>query len=170
MVLTVFDSIVLPQIPLPDTTLDAAKSSIVYSVTKGVSTSSRAVRILVDKLTSGIANDKFYNQATASFVNQALKNVNQNHNTELLKKFKAVTKEEVLSALEKSFLPLFDPQSSVAVIVTAPNKSETIAGDMTALGFEVEQRKLDVGVADGLDLEGGDSSGSEDGSEDSKQL
>jgi hypothetical protein len=35
------------QIALDQTTLDAAKSSIVYSVTKGVSTAGRAVRYFI---------------------------------------------------------------------------------------------------------------------------
>jgi len=123
------------------TTLDAAKSSIVYSVTRGVSTAGRA--------------------AIASFTNQALKGVSQNWNVELLKKYQAVTKEDVIAALKKHVLPVFDPSSSVAVAVTAPSKADSIGEGLTSAGFQVEKRTLEI---DPSELEGSES-GSENSSE-----
>jgi hypothetical protein len=49
-----------------------------------------------------------------------------------------------LKTLEKHFLPLFDPSSSVAIVVTAPSKAEEIDMGLQSLGFEVEQRELAV--------------------------
>jgi len=128
-------------IPLEATTLDAAKSSIVYNVTRGVSTAGRA--------------------AIASFTNQALKGVSQNWNVELLKKYQIVTKDDVIAALKKHVLPVFDPSSSVAVAVTAPSKADLIAEGLTSAGFQVEKRTLEI---DPSELEGSES-GSESGSE-----
>ncbi|KAI0931998.1 hypothetical protein AcV7_000767 [Taiwanofungus camphoratus] len=140
---SVIQGLVDGSIPLEDTSLDAAKSSIVYGVTKGVSTPGRA--------------------ALSSFMNQALKGVSQNYNVDLLQKFQAVSKDDVLAALRTHFLPLFDSSSSVAVVVTAPSKASQIGEGLTTLGFEVEQRTLEADPDE--DGEDGGSSGSESTSE-----
>ena len=77
-------------------------------------------------------------------MNQALKGVSQNHKIELLEKYQTVTKEDVLTALKKYFLPLFDPVSSVAVVVTAPAKAPETGDALMKIGFEVEQRSLNI--------------------------
>ncbi|KAF8640945.1 hypothetical protein AX17_000592 [Amanita inopinata Kibby_2008] len=111
-------------IELESTTLDAAKSSIVYGVTKNVSTPGRA--------------------AMVSFTNQALKNVPQSYQIDLLEKYQDVTKEDVLRAMHKHFLPLFDSSTSAVVVVTAPSKAEHIGEGLTRAGFEVTQRQLEI--------------------------
>lgn len=132
-------------IELDQTVIDSAKSSMVYGVTKGLSTPGRA--------------------ATMSFINQALKGVSKDYNIELLSKYQDITKEDILQILKKYFLPLFDPSSSIAVVVTAPSKAEEIGSGLQALGFEVSQRELAV---EPEELEGSESeseidSESEDG-------
>lgn len=96
-------------------------------------------------------------------MNQALKGVSQNYNVDLLQKFQAVSKDDVLAALRTHFLPLFDSSSSVAVVVTAPSKASQIGEGLTTLGFEVEQRTLEADPDE--DGEDGGSSGSESTSE-----
>lgn len=103
-------------------------------------------------------------KAITSFVNQALKQVNQNYNRELLEKYQAVTKDEILAALEKHCLPLFNPETSIAVIVTAPGKVDSTADSMTSLGFEVEKRAVEV---DQDELDGSASEDSDETDEDS---
>lgn len=127
------------QIALDETVLDAAKSSIVFGVAKSVSTPGRA--------------------ALMSFINQGLKGVSQNFNVELLEKFQDITKDDVLGVLKQYFLPLFDSASSVAVIVTAPSKAEQVAQDLGKVGFDVEQKSLQVEADE--DSEDSDSEGSE---------
>lgn len=73
-----------------------------------------------------------------------------------------MTKEEVIAALKKHVVPVFDPSSSVAVAVTAPSKADSIAEDLTTAGFEVERRTLEI---DPSELEGESESGSESGSD-----
>lgn len=102
-------------------------------------------------------------QAIASFKNQALKGVSQNWNVELLEQYQTVTKKDVIAALKKHVLPVFDPSSSVAVAVTAPSKADSIAEGLTRAGFHVEKRTLEI---DPSELEGSES-GSESGSDSS---
>lgn len=104
-------------------------------------------------------------KAITSFVNQALKQVNQNYNRELLEKYQAVTKDEILVALEKHCLPLFNPETSVAVIVTAPGKVDSTAESMKALGFDVEKRAVEV---DQNELDRSESEDSEESEDDSE--
>ncbi|EGN98675.1 hypothetical protein SERLA73DRAFT_73284 [Serpula lacrymans var. lacrymans S7.3] len=134
-------------IELSETTLDAAKSSVVFGVAKNVSTAGRA--------------------AINSFTNQALKGLPQNYNLDLLEKYQEVTKDDVLVALKKHILPVFDSSSSTVVAVTAPSKVDQIAESFTGHGFEVEKRTLEVeedeGSSDG-------SSGSESGSESDSEM
>ena len=101
-------------------------------------------------------------QAIVSFTNQALKGVSQTHQVDLLEKYQAVTKKDVLLTLKKHFLPLFDSSSSIVVVVTAPSKAEEIGEGLKGAGFEVSQRVMEV---DPEELEDGgedSSSGSSD--------
>ncbi|KAI0756614.1 Metalloenzyme, LuxS/M16 peptidase-like protein [Daedaleopsis nitida] len=132
-------------IPLDETVLDAAKSSIVFGVAKSVSTPGRAALI--------------------SFVNQSLKGVSQNYTIDLLEKYQEITKQDVLAALKKYFPPLFDASSSVAVVVTAPGKVEEISADLGKIGFAVEQKTLQVEEAD----DDSDSEGESDSESDSSR-
>jgi Zn-dependent M16 (insulinase) family peptidase len=100
-----------------------------------------------------------------SFTNQALKGLPQRYQIDLLEKYQAVTKDDVLAALRTYFLPLFESETSVAVVVTAPAKAESIGTSLKAEGFEVTQRAMEV---DPSELEGSESeSESRDGSEES---
>ncbi|THV04852.1 hypothetical protein K435DRAFT_774162 [Dendrothele bispora CBS 962.96] len=139
---TVMKGLADGSIVLDDTTLEAAKSGIVYMVTKSVSTAGRA--------------------AQASFNNQALKGVPQNYQVDLLEKFQAVTKDEVLDIIRKYFLNLFDSNSSVALVVTAPSKADGIVRDLTDHGYSVERKTLEV---DPSEMEDGSDYDSESGSE-----
>jgi len=133
-------------VELDQTVIDSAKSSMVYGVTKGISTPGRA--------------------ATVSFINQALKGVPKDYGVELLKKYQGITKEDILQTLKKYFLPLFDPSSSVAIVVTAPSKAEEIGIGLQSLGFEVTQRELAVDpeeLEDGSELDSDTDSVSESG-------
>ncbi|KAL1708664.1 Metalloenzyme, LuxS/M16 peptidase-like protein [Schizophyllum commune] len=130
-------------IPLDTTTMDAAKSSIVYGVTKTVSTASRA--------------------ALTSFVNQTLKGVPQNYQSEILAKTQTVTIDDVLQSIRKYFLPLFDAKQSMVVAVTAPGKADEVAAGLAKEGFDVERRSMHI---DESEMDGSESeSGSDDSDE-----
>jgi Zn-dependent M16 (insulinase) family peptidase len=94
-----------------------------------------------------------------AFSNQALKGVPRDWNVQVLESLQAVTKADVLTVLEKYFLPLFNSATSVATVVTAPGKADEIAKGLTAEGFEVEKRTLQV---DPEEMEDGEESGSDD--------
>ncbi|KAF9473122.1 hypothetical protein BDN70DRAFT_886165 [Pholiota conissans] len=124
----VIEGLVDGSIEFDETILDAAKSTIVYGVAKNVSTAGRA--------------------AIVSFTNQAMKGVARTHQIDLLEKYQVVTKEHVLAALQKHFLPLFHPESSVAVVVTAPAKSEEIGDWLKTSGFHVTQKVMEIDASE----------------------
>ena len=90
-----------------------------------------------------------------------MKGVSKTHQFDLLEKYQVVTKEDVLAALEKHFLPLFDPASSVAVVVTAPAKSDEISQWLKTSGFKVTQKVMDV---DPIEMDNSEEDGSDDSS------
>ncbi|KAI6047558.1 Metalloenzyme, LuxS/M16 peptidase-like protein [Pisolithus marmoratus] len=118
-------------VDLEETTLDAAKSSIVYGVARNVSTPGTA--------------------ATNSFLDQAIKGVPQGYNLKLLEKYQAVTKSDVLASLKKYILPIFSSSSSTVVVVTAPSKVDQITENLEDCGFKPEKRTLEVVLDDGSD-------------------
>lgn len=77
----------------------------------------------------------------------------------MLEKYQAVTKADVLAALKKHVLPVFDPSTSVAVAVTAPSKAASIAEGLINAGFEVDKRTLEI---DPSELEGSESGSDSD--------
>jgi len=136
----VVESLVDGSIVLDQTVVDGAKSSLVYKATRAVSTPPRA--------------------AATSFINQALKGVPQNHGRELLEKMQNVTVEEVKETLKKYVLPIFDPATSIAVVVSSPAKADEISENFSKVGYEVERRTLDVGADEEIDDEESGSEGS----------
>nr|GAT54909.1 predicted protein [Mycena chlorophos] len=143
----VLNGLVDGSIALEATTLDAAKSTVVYGVAKSVSTAGRA--------------------AIQSFTNQALRGVGQNHQVDLLEKYQDVTVEDVLAIFRKYLLALFDPSSSVAIVVTSPAKLDSIAEGLTESGFDVEKQTLEVDPSE-LEHDEESESDSESDSEESK--
>jgi hypothetical protein len=59
-----------------------------------------------------------------------------------LEKCQAINKEDVLVALRKYLLPLFDASSSAAIVVTMPSKADEIGAALSARGFNVSERRL----------------------------
>ncbi|EJU02584.1 hypothetical protein DACRYDRAFT_21645 [Dacryopinax primogenitus] len=114
---------------IEDTTMDAAKSTLVYNFASRMGTVGKA--------------------AVSSFSNQVLRGVSVDHHHELLQRYNGVTREEVLAAIRKYILPVFDPAHSVAVVVSSPNKAEEITAGLKSAGFDVESRKLDLELSDG---------------------
>jgi hypothetical protein len=79
-----------------------------------------------------------------------------------------VEKADVVAALEKYFLPLFDSATSVAYVVTAPGKADGIAEDLGVHGFEVEKRTLEVDPDELMEEDGSESGSDEDMDSDSE--
>lgn len=79
-----------------------------------------------------------------SFTNQALKGVSRTHQIDLLEKYQLVTKADVVAAFRKHILPLFDPRSSVAVVVTAPGNAEDVGNGLQVMGFDVTQKEMQI--------------------------
>ncbi|KAG9104560.1 hypothetical protein FRC06_001340 [Ceratobasidium sp. 370] len=123
-----------------ETALDAAKSSLVYSLTRRVSSPGKA--------------------GLDSFVNQVLKNVPQDHGRQLLTSIQAVDLQSVRTALKTHVLPLFDPATSIAVVVSSPSKAADISDGLKSSGFDVELRTLDFSGDEDIDDPGSESGSS----------
>jgi hypothetical protein len=95
-----------------------------------------------------------------SFINQALKGVPRTHQIDLLEKCQAIKKEDIIAALQKHFLPLFDAATSVAVVVTAPSSAQGIVEGLAGLGFDVTQKELPT---DPTEIESGTEGDSDSG-------
>ena len=87
-------------------------------------------------------------------MNQGLKGLSPNHNIELLERYQAVKKEDVIRCLQRYLVKLFQPESSIALAVTAPGKIDEIAVELGRKGFKVEKRTIEVQDDDELS-EGG---------------
>ncbi|KAH8114457.1 Metalloenzyme, LuxS/M16 peptidase-like protein [Phellopilus nigrolimitatus] len=115
----VVERLVKQAIALEDTAVDAAKSAVVYKVANAFSTPRAA--------------------AVTSFVDLCLRGRNES-SSHTLKKFQAVTKDEILTALKKYCLPLFNPGTSVAVVLSSQDRFDSTANDLRSLGFDVEKK------------------------------
>jgi len=73
-----------------------------------------------------------------------------------------VTRDDVLQAMRKYLLPLFNSSTSVAVVVTAPSKAAETSKRLSKAGFEVSERELEV---DPNEMEVSDGTESTSGSE-----
>lgn len=95
-------------------------------------------------------------------MNQELKQVPQDYGRQLLDRIQAVNLEGVRAALKKYVLPLFEAETSIAVVASSATKSADIAEGLKSSGFEVEVRTLDLSADEDMDEsdEGGGSSGS----------
>ncbi|KAK6511363.1 hypothetical protein TWF481_000281 [Arthrobotrys musiformis] len=151
--------------PFDEFDLDGAISSVVSGIVDSESTLTAA--------------------ATTSFTLQVIHRQSKTFNTELLRKVRKITPDEIRKAMTEVLLPLFHPETSIAVVTTAPVNTESLKERFVELGFPVEVRTLssfepksegDEGEDDDEDMddasadgeEGSDEemeSGSEDGDE-----
>ena len=90
-----------------------------------------------------------------------MKGVSYEYHKNLLNHCQAVTEKDVLDMIRQYLLPIFDPATSVAVVVCAPGKADEISdviisslGQESTLnrvqafnnaGFTVERRNMDNG-------------------------
>jgi len=62
--------------------------------------------------------------ATVSFINQVVHNQSKDYNMQLLNKVKEVSVDDLKNSLKEFLLPIFQYDTSVNIIVTAPVKTE----------------------------------------------
>jgi len=112
------------KISIEQTTLDAAKSSLVYGIAQSVSTPGAA--------------------ATMAFVNETLRGTELSYGREMLETLQPVTVEQIRETIKTYILPLFDAKTSAAFVVSAPGKADEIKGALEDVGFVVERRTLEI--------------------------
>jgi len=74
-----------------------------------------------------------------------MKGVSYEYHKNLLNDCQAVTEKDVLDMIRQYLLPIFDPATSVAVVVCAPGKADEISDAFNNAGFTIERRTMDSG-------------------------
>jgi len=120
---TIVDGYVTGATPLSEVTLEASKSTVVYSLVAREDTVAAA--------------------ASQSFRN-TLRGVQPGHNQALARRVLDVSLDDVLTAMQKYLPPLFDPRTSTMVVATGVATKDAVLTDMAALGRQL----TDVGSLD----------------------
>ncbi|EGF99472.1 zinc metalloprotease [Melampsora larici-populina 98AG31] len=120
----VMSDLISKKLILDELSLEAAKSSLAYATAELESTMGSA--------------------AFSTFTNMALKGIEKDASRQLLDKTKDITIDQVLEVIEKYFLPIFDAQTSVAVVTSSPGKAKSTAASLRNAGYRVEERDLNV--------------------------
>ncbi|MBW0474952.1 hypothetical protein O181_014667 [Austropuccinia psidii MF-1] len=105
-------------------TLEAAKSSLVYSTVSSIATGQAA--------------------AFEAFANVALKGVPSDFARNLLQKMMAVSVEDVIEVIRRYILVLFDPKHSSAALVCSAIKASETAQALQKIGYSVEQSAMNA--------------------------
>ncbi|KAA8906288.1 Metalloenzyme, LuxS/M16 peptidase-like protein [Sphaerosporella brunnea] len=109
---------------------------------------------------------------TSSFIRQVVHGIPKDFNTELLRRIKKVTVDDIKKVLKELVLACFDPEKSNVVVVSTPLKANEIMDQFRKDGFKVELKTLkdfedDYGLKYGLkDGEEEEEDEEEEGSED----
>ncbi|KAL7267686.1 hypothetical protein RUND412_009713 [Rhizina undulata] len=101
---------------------------------------------------------------TVSFINQVVYGQPKDYNKQLLKKVRAVTVDDIKAVLKEVILPVFEPETSNTVVVTAPVKTESIKSAFEKEKFNVKVNPLSF-FQDDYGLKYGLKPGEEDGEE-----
>ena len=114
--------------------LETAKSKVVYGVVADSCECSHAVSksstIVCETLVGSFpCQDN-------SFIDQVLLGAPKDWRKTFVSRVQDITKEDVRETLRRYFIPLFDPEKSVAVVASSPADSEKL---LTARGYEVLQ-------------------------------
>ncbi len=154
------------EMQLDETTVESAKSSLHFSVADSEGTVSAAAgESFIDAVMkrTGKNRGRRLLQETSVSDRSQQSCPQLDIDTALFSQPQAVTLEQIREALKKYILPIFDPATSVAAIASAPSRAKEIAEQLTAIGYEVEQKELDLGADE---TSSAFESGSEDGSDD----
>ena len=98
---------------------------------------------------AGVAASDISLQALMSFTNQVLKSSTQDRHLKMLQRYQEITREQVLDALRKYVLPVFDPATSIVVSSCGPAVADKVAEGLKSVGYDVESRLWDAGAEEG---------------------
>lgn len=136
-----------------------------------------AISSLVNSIASSESN--YYSAAAAKYLDNVLKKRGPDYNTKFIKELSKLTEDDVIRALNKYFVPMFNAESSVVFICAHPTNAEELKDFFTEKGYEVTVEEVPTSQGDGdVDEDhehgsdcdhshdhGSDESGSEEGSD-----
>ncbi|KAI9272698.1 Metalloenzyme, LuxS/M16 peptidase-like protein [Phascolomyces articulosus] len=118
----VIDMLANNEMEIEPSSVDGAKSAVIYSLVARENTMGRA--------------------ALQSFVNQVLKQVPASYNRNLLSAIQGTTLDDLQHVLKKYFVNMFKPGKCNIVVVSAPSKSDEIKDGFASLGFNLNSMTL----------------------------
>ncbi|WFD34838.1 hypothetical protein MCUN1_001682 [Malassezia cuniculi] len=124
-----------PGLQIDQTTLDSAKSSLHFSIADAEGTMGAA--------------------ALESFLDTVVKRVGKGRGRRLLEQASDVTIEDVYRCLNTYVLPIFDANTSVAAVATAPSNLAAIEERLSKAGYELEHWSMPGGDASSSSSEQG---------------
>ncbi|KAI9473757.1 MAG: Metalloenzyme, LuxS/M16 peptidase-like protein [Benjaminiella poitrasii] len=124
----VIEQLAKHEMKIDPSSVDGAKSSVIYSLVAKENTMSRA--------------------ALQSFVNQILKKMPASYNRDMLLAIQNVTVDDLQRVLSKYFVNMFKPDTSNVVVISAPSKIADIQKGFEGLGFEMKSTILNSITAD----------------------
>jgi len=131
----------------------------------------------ISNIVVGLADEQNTMAATGrmSFVNTAIRGLKPDYSTQILKKVRAVTVDELKAVMRDVLLPAMQPGTASVVVTCGPGLVEGITKGFTESGFKTQTRELssfydDYGLqADEDDEDEDEVEGSEDGSDEGEE-
>lgn len=98
----------------------------------------------VSTVVASFANEQatYFNAAQESFLRQVIRELPSDYKETLLKKVKAITIEDIKTALRDIIMPLFTPGKADTVITCTPVLEQTLKTDLESQGFKPEVKQL----------------------------
>ncbi|KAI8369556.1 Metalloenzyme, LuxS/M16 peptidase-like protein [Radiomyces spectabilis] len=118
----VITQLVNHEMQIEPSTVDGAKSAVIYSLVNRENTMERA--------------------ALLSFVNQVLKQMPASYSRDIMSAIQNVTMDDLQRVLNKYLVHMFNPGTSNVVVVSAPAKIEEIQKGFEAVGFDMKSISL----------------------------
>jgi len=105
---------------------EASKKVISDHIDGAVEFDKHALEGALSGIVLSFANDEYTTSAaaTVSFINQVVHNQSKDYNMQLLNKVKEVSVDDLKSSIKEFLLPIFQYDTSINVIATAPMKTE----------------------------------------------
>lgn len=107
----------------------------------------------VSTIINSIANNESNSAdaATVKIADNIFRRRGPNYKTLLIKKLKSITANDLVEIVNKYFVPLFDPQSSVLFASVPPSKCQDLERFFTKQGYKVEIENVNIESNDDSD-------------------
>lgn len=106
-----------------------------------------AISSLVNSIASSEPN--YYSAADAKYLDNVLKKRGPDYNTKFIKELSKLTHDDVIRALNKYFVPMFNAETSAVFICAHPSNAKELSEFFTEKGYEVTIEEVPTSQLDG---------------------